>query len=632
MIQLHNIDLSFGERPIFQDISCVFNSKQRIGLIGRNGAGKSTLLKVIAGQHYCDNGKVTIERDKKLAYLAQEVILNSQKSVLDEAFSVFDYFLNLEAEYKLLEAQLTSGSDNAETILDRYLDIQEKLQSFDKSQALAQTHKILDGLGFTPVFKQQAVDTLSVGWKMRLVLAKLLLENADFYLFDEPTNHLDITTKEWFYEFLKSAPFGFLLVTHDRYFLDNACDYMFELERGNHTIYRGNFSTYVDQKEQQRIVTQGAYERQQKEITHKKNIIDRFRASATKAKMAQSMMKQLDKIELIEVEPPLPTIKLSFPPVTRSGSIVLNIKSVGYKFDQKQLFSSVNCEIERGEKVALIAPNGTGKTTLFNIIAGKYQLQAGTINFGHNVQHTIFEQDQTRVLKAKNTVLQEVLDACPTITEATIRGFLGSFLFSGDDVYKKIEQLSGGERNRVAMVKVLLQKANFLLLDEPTNHLDLYAKEILLQALQQYDGTLLLVSHDHDFLNKLSTRILELTPTGLHSYQGNYQEYLEQKKYASQATGVSSVRSQAEKQSTVIAPAPISQKQIQEIRKEVSQIESKISKLEKHIAEINNLFVDCEYGSSAYEKAMQKLTTAQEEHKQASVQWEKLIAQLESAV
>lgn len=630
MIQLHNLTLSFGERTIFQDLSAVFNSKQRIGLIGRNGAGKSTLLKIIAGEFQADSGYVTIERDKKLAYMAQEVVLESKKTVFDEAYSVFDYFIKLEVELKKLEEKLAGVADNAEEVLEHYLDIQEKLQKFDKSQALAQTDKILTGLGFSDVFKQQTVDTLSVGWKMRLVLAKLLLENADFYLFDEPTNHLDITTKNWFFEFLKSAQFGFLLVTHDRYFLDNMCDYMLEIERGNYALYRGNFSAYVTQKEEQRLVTQSAFDRQQKEIAHKKSIIDKFRASATKAKMAQSLIKQLDKIELIEVEPPLPTIKLSFPPVTRSGSIVLTIKSVNYSFDQKILFRNVNCEIERGEKVALIAPNGTGKTTLFNIITGKYTKQDGAIHFGHNVNHTIFEQDQTRVLKPKNTVLQEVLDACPNITEAVIRGFLGSFLFSGDDVYKKIEQLSGGERNRVAMVKVLLQKANFLLLDEPTNHLDLYAKEILLQALKQYDGTLLLVSHDHDFLNKLSTRILELTPDGVHNYFGNYESYLEQKKFQQNITGNSPIEKQAPKQKNNAENKQVNQKDLFALRKEVNTLESKIAKLEKEIETINKSFADCEYGSEKYAKTVQKLKIAQDAHADSLKKWEDLLAQIET--
>ncbi len=428
---------------------------------------------------------------------------------------------------------------------------------------------------------------------MRLVLAKLLLQEADFYLFDEPTNHLDIVTKEWFFDFIKNGRFGFLLVSHDRYYLDKACDYIFELERGKGKWFVGNFSQYILQKEQQQAIIQASYERQQKDIAQKQKTIERFRASATKAKMAQSMIKQLDKVELIEVEPPLPTIKLQFPTIQRSGTTVLSFENLKQVFDNKVIFQNINGQIQRGEKIALVAPNGTGKTTLFNNLTGKYKLTEGLVKFGHNVNYAIFEQDQNRALDPNNTIYREVLNACPDISEAVIRGFLGSFLFSGESIHKKISVLSGGEKNRVAMVKVLLQKANFLLLDEPTNHLDLYAKDVLLQALKQYEGTLLIVSHDHSFLQGIATCIWELTPQGIHAYPGTYESYLYAKKALEQGN-----EPKATSMPKPQAQAPKTSKDSYNLRKEIASTESKISRLEGEILKLNNVFGQQKYGSA----------------------------------
>lgn len=625
MIQLRGISLSFNTQTIFDSISGHFKSDQRIGVVGRNGTGKSTLLKIIAGQLAPDGGQVSIEKYTKIAYMPQEVVLTSEKSVYDEAFSVFDEFNKLEKERQELEDILATPACTEHTV-ERYAVLQEKLSLFDKQAAEKKTEQILAGLGFSKAMLEQPVNQLSVGWKMRVVLAQLLLQDADFYLFDEPTNHLDLNTKQWFFEFLAQARFGFLLVSHDRYYLEEACDTILELERGNANLFNGNFSYYLTQKEQQRAVTQSAYERQQKEIARKQETIERFRASATKAKMAQSMIKQLDKVERIEIEPIMPTIRLTFPQADRSGAMVLSLKDIKHAFDGKLLFEHVTADIQRGEKVALIAPNGTGKTTLFNIIANKYVLQQGNISIGTNVRSALFEQDQLQVLKPNNTVYQEVLDACPAVTEASIRTFLGSFLFSGDDIYKKIKVLSGGERNRVAMVKVLLQKANFLLLDEPTNHLDLYAKEVLLQALQQYNGTMLLVSHDHDFINKLATHILELTPTGLYSYPGNYDEYREFKQQngqdAQQKNGLYAGDKDAQKAAT-------GQMSEANLRKELSVAERTIAQLEKESMKINELFCEYEYGTPDYNKAVTKLEAVQKSLKEATAQWDSIVQKLE---
>lgn len=613
IIILKDIQLAYGERDLFNSLSIDFEQDQKVGVVGRNGAGKSTLLKVIAGQQKPDDGSVSLNKQKKIAYLPQEVILNSEKSIFDEAFTIFESHTQLEREQQEIEEKLASDAPDAEQLLERYQQILEELAHFDRLDAEKRTVAILHGLGFAQEKFATTVNTLSVGWKMRLVLAKLLLQQADFYLFDEPTNHLDIVTKEWFLTFLKESPWGYLLVTHDRYFLDQACDWIFELSRGDGTLYRGNYSSYLKQYEQAQAELKSAHHLQQKDIARRKETIARFRASANKAKMAQSMMKQLEKIEVIEIEPPEPTIKFSFSELERAGRVVLTVKNLSYRYGERQLFKNVSCEIQRGQKVALVAGNGVGKSTLFDLIVGKLALQTGAVEFGHNVRVAFFEQDQAKALSPQKTVLEEVTHACPKVAEAKIRSFLGMFLFSGDDAYKKINVLSGGERNRVAMVKVLLQNANFLILDEPTNHLDLYAKSVLLQALQQYTGTIFFVSHDHQFIQELATDIAELTPNGLFYYPGSYEHYLAEKKL---------------KEGSIAAPPPVVNKKSEdevaskERQKTTRELEQRINKLEKKIAQTT------EQLSSSDQETMKKLLATiaalQTELDAAVAEWEKL--------
>lgn len=615
MIILQDVSLSFGPQTIFDGISVSFSEDQKIGVVGRNGTGKSTLLKVIAGLQQIDEGSVSCEGKKRIAYLPQDMVFSSTQTVYDTAFSVFDKFLKLEQEKEQIEAQLEVGADNAEELLERFNKVLELLAFFDRLDAQERTLEVLTGLGFDKNRQQQIVDTLSVGWKMRVVLAQLLLQQADFYLFDEPTNHLDISTQEWFLKFLKNASFGFLLVTHDRHFLENACTHILELERGNGTLFYGNFTYYLREKEERRLAIESAHNRQQKEIARKERTIERFKASASKARQMQSMQKQLDKMEIIEIEPPLPTVSFKFPESVRSGSIVLTVKNLSFKFQNKQIFEHVSFEVQRGQKLALVAPNGVGKTTLLNVIAGKLPVQTGSITFGHNVATAFFEQDQTRVLTPTNTIMEEVSSNCSQISDALIRAFLGSFLFPGDDVYKKIAVLSGGERNRVAMVKVLLQKANFLLLDEPTNHLDLYAKDVLLQALKAYAGTILFVSHDHSFIQNLATGILELTPSGLYYYPGTYEEFLQDKE---RMQGTAKVVEQKKSTAPTPGATPV------DTDKEIKKLEQTISRLEHEHRKIMGQLEDDEYGSPTYQKRLDQLTKIEKELAAAMASWEKL--------
>lgn len=627
MIILRDILLQFGERTLFDHINAHITFDLKIGVVGRNGAGKSTLLEVITRNLPVDEGEIVTDKKQTIAYFPQHIVLTSTKSVFDEAYYVFHVFIEAKKRATAIEEELGTAPDNAEELLEEYTDLLDKLKQFDEVRAIARTHEVLNGLGFSQKQKDEPVSTLSVGWKMRIVLAKLLLSDADFYLFDEPTNHLDLSTKEWFCDYLTHAPFGFLLVTHDRYFLEKACSKMFELENGKGTMYDGNFSSYINQKERKRALTQAAYETQQKEIERKQETINRFRATASKATMVRSMVKQLDKIDRIEIEPPLPKIRITFPQITQPGKTVLTLKDLSYKFGDKKIFENASALIMRGQKVALVAPNGTGKTTLFNVIAGKYPLQTGSIELGYNVKSAFFEQEQGTVMTPTHTIYEEVSRACPDVREETIRMFLGSFLFSGSDVHKKISMLSGGEKNRVAMVKVLLQKANFLLLDEPTNHLDLVTKEILLQALQQYQGTMLIVSHDHLFIEKLATDIIELQPDGLHHFPGSYEAYLDYKKSRSEPTPTTlgaSVYAKATPDTSKDKTEKVESRETQELHKRIAKIEKTITKLEEDKKNISDSFASLSYGTDAYNEAVRKLDMNEKELRQKTIDWENL--------
>lgn len=625
MIQLRNISLSFGGQKVFDSISCTFNDNQRVGLVGNNGSGKSTLFKVIMGQHPIDDGHVALLSKKKIAYMPQEVVLMSDKSILDEALTALGDVAQLQEEEKRLSALIEQGSYD-DDLINHYGQVCHDLEQFDMATERARVQRILAGLGFSNAAMEAPVNTLSVGWKMRLVLAKLLIQKADFYLFDEPTNHLDIFAKEWFLKFLKSAPFGFLLVSHERYFLDEVCDYILELERGKGTVYTGNYSSYVEQKAERDRLQLQAYIQQQKDIQRKQETIDRFKASASRAKGMQSMMKSLDRIE--RIEPPADfnrKIVFKFGSLQQAGKVVLRVNDVDYSFEQKQIFDHVSFEIERGHKVALVAANGVGKTTLFNVIAGIYPKQHGSIEFGYNVKSALFEQDQLRALDANKTVLEEVSYACAKKTESEIRACLGAFLFSGDDVLKKIKVLSGGERNRVAMVKVLLQDANFLMLDEPTNHLDITSKELLLKALQEYPGTILFVSHDRDFVNQLATNIIELTPQGTHAYQGNYDSFIYQKEHANRAKDGDMPKYVQPKQEQVV-----SSKERFELKKASNKLESKIGNLAKNKIDLQLKMAALSYGSDDYNVLLLQLNALENEIQNYTQQWELMQTKLET--
>ncbi|BDC35057.1 ABC transporter ATP-binding protein [Candidatus Dependentiae bacterium Noda2021] len=620
MIIAQNIQLSFAAQPIFDHISFTINQDQKIGLVGRNGSGKSTLLKAIAGYQELNGGSISVSKNKKIAYMPQDVVLNSSRTILQETLTAFEALHALMQESVLLEKEMAANDQN-HTAAERYCAIQLELAEFNPVLAEIEAKKMLLGLGFKEEQFSQPVQALSTGWKMRIILAKLLLSRADFYLFDEPTNHLDILAKDWFMQFLKDSSCGFLLVCHERHFLDAVCTEIIELEHNKATHYAGNYSSYEAQKEHALELLHSAYEQQQKELKRKQETINKFRAG-TRAKAAQSMMKSLDKIERITIPPSPKDIAVSFPPLPASSKQVLTVKNISYGFDNKKLFSDVSFEIERGEKVAIVAPNGAGKTTLFNVLTGKYQKETGSIVFGHNVTYALFDQDQQAVLQLDKSIIDNINASCPKIPEPVIRNFLGAFLFSADEIRKKVGVLSGGEKNRVGMVRVLLQNANLLFLDEPTNHLDISSKELLLKALKNYQGTIIFVSHDRSFVNSLATRILELSDGKILSYQGNYDDYLQHKKYLETISPHTQEKSSAPSApSQQVKAMPLSH----DLKKKSKALERSLEKTEAEIKKIEARFADLVYGTPAYSTAQTKLVQLNQEYDDLMKEWELIL-------
>lgn len=614
MIQLNTISLSFGSQKIFEDISALFNDYDRIGMVGPNGAGKSTLLKAIAGMQHLDSGVIVIGKQTQVAYMPQEVVLESTQTIEQEAFNAFTAIAPLYHEAQLLQ-KLVDANEATIAQAERLAILVDELSTLNPEAALVETRKILLGLGFKQEQLAQPVSTLSIGWRMRIVLAKLLLQKADFYLFDEPTNHLDIFATEWFLEFLKQAPFGFLIISHERSVLNQVCNTIFELAQGKATFFEGNYDSYRQEKERRQAALEQAYLTQQKELKRKQDVIDKFRAG-TRSTMAKSMERQLERIERIELPPQGKKISLTLGAVQQAGKIVLTVKNVAQAFGQT-IFKNVSFEIARGQKVALIAANGVGKSTLFNLIAGKLPLQQGSIEQGYNVSMALFEQHQELVLNKNKTIIDEVLDATPHKTQAVIRSLLGAFLFDNDAIQKKIKVLSGGEKQRVSMVKVLLQDANFLVLDEPTNHLDIQSKEILLDALKAYQGTVLFVSHDRDFINQLATRILELTPHGIESYEGSFDDYWYWKKLKerNELSACADIKKTKDKGSPVVKNNTQS---VSSLEKLVGQLEHKVQKLGQELG-------NHEYGSAEYTVALKQFEALRKQLDDALEQWEKLI-------
>ena len=529
MIQLSGAGKRYGHKLLFENADWLITPESRIGLVGANGTGKSTIMKILAGLESLDYGSISRAKGISAGYLPQDGLTLSGRSIFDECISVFAGLHSMEKEMESLThsmSELDHTSAAYADVADRYQKLEHEFRARDGYTLEAEVGKVLTGLGFHRDDWTRNTEEFSGGWQMRIALAKLLLQKPNLLLLDEPTNHLDLEARNWLEEYLTSYPYAYVLISHDRYFLDVTVKRIVEIWNKQMHFYAGNYDQYLAAKTMRREQLEAAYKTQRDRIEQLEVFINRFRYTATKAKQVQSRIKELDKIERIQIPEEEKTVHFSFPQPKPSGRIVAEFSNVAKSYGDHHVFSRVNFMIERGDRIALVGVNGAGKSTLIKLLAGTEPLTAGDFKLGHNVQSDYFAQDQYKELDPEARILEDLGEMSPSSTQTELRSLLGCFLFSGDDVFKRIGVLSGGERNRYALLKMLLHPANFLLLDEPTNHLDIRAKDVLLEALEEYTGTVVFVSHDRYFIDKLSTRVFEIGDGKVEIYPGNYEDYL----------------------------------------------------------------------------------------------------------
>jgi ATP-binding cassette, subfamily F, member 3 len=555
MLQLSAAGKRFGPRVLFENADWLITPEERTALVGANGTGKSTLLKILAGSESLDYGSLQRTRGMSVGYLPQEGLVLSGRSVFDECLSVFAELRAMEKEIETLSARLAELDPRTaeySIVAERYSHIDSRFHAHSGYALDAQVGTVLTGLGFSKEDWGRQCEEFSGGWQMRIALAKLLLEKPSLLLLDEPTNHLDLETRNWLEDYLHGYPSGYILISHDRYFLDVTVNKIIEIWNKGLHVYHGNYEQYLKQKAERRAQLEAAYKNQREHIEHLEAFIDRFRYQATKAKQVQSRIKELEKIERIEIPAEEQVIHFTFPQPPASGRTVVEVRDLAKNYGPKQVLSKVNFTIDRGDRVALVGVNGAGKSTLIRMLSGMEPPSAGSLRLGHNVTAEYFAQDQYKVLDPDARMLDDISSTAPRVPTAQLRSLLGCFLFSGDDVFKTLGVLSGGERNRYALARILVSPANFLLLDEPTNHLDLRAKDVLLEAIAGFSGTVVLVSHDRYFLDRLATRIFEVENGHLHVYPGNYEDYLRRK----QELSLPAVATNGSSAAATVSPAP----------------------------------------------------------------------------
>ena len=534
MLQLSQAGKRFGQKLLFEDANWLITPDERTGLVGGNGTGKSTLLKILAGVETLDYGALTRVKGMTLGYLPQDGLALRGKTVFAECLSVFDHLYVLEAEAEQLTHVLSDADPKSKeyaAAAERYSDISDQLHVHDIYTLDSQVGAVLGGLGFSKEDWERKTEEFSGGWQMRIALAKLLLQKPSLLLLDEPTNHLDIESRNWLEDYLHGYPNAFILISHDRYFLDVTVNKTVEIWNKRMQTYHGNYEKYVTQKEERKTQLLSAYKNQRDRIEALEAFINRFRAQATKAKQVQSRIKELEKIERIEIPDEEATIHFTIPQPPASGRTVIEVNNLTKVYPrpdggEKTILEDVSFSIDRGDRIALVGANGAGKSTLIRMLSQLEPPTSGEIKLGHNVLADYFAQDQYKVLDPAAKMLDDISGIAPKVPQTELRSLLGCFMFSGDDVFKPLGVLSGGERNRYAMAKMLVSPANMLLLDEPTNHLDLRAKDVLLDAIRNFTGTVLFVSHDRYFIDGLATRVFEVEDRRVHIYPGNYEDYL----------------------------------------------------------------------------------------------------------
>ena len=633
MISANNIYIKYGDRVLLNKINLVIGDRDKLGLVGRNGSGKSTILKILAKELVPHEGELVIPGGKTIGYLHQDMQLPKGKTVLEEAMTAFEDIKKLEKKIATLNEEVANRTDYESeeylTILENLSEANERFYVLGGESMEAKAERVLKGLGFKSSDMGRLTDEFSGGWQMRVELTKMLLQHPDYLLLDEPTNHLDIESIIWLEKFLKNYAGAVVTISHDKQFLDSVTTRTVELEWGKLFDYKASYSKFVELRIERREMQENAFKNQQKAIAEKERTITRFMAKATKTKMAQSMKKQLDKIERIEIDnADTRAMVLNFPPAPRSGQIVIDAKNICKSYGALDVLKDVDIKLDRGDRVAFVGQNGQGKTTLARMLINKLTATSGEINLGHNIQIGYYAQNQAEELNLKLTLLETMENAAPAEMQSKVRNILGSFMFSGEDVEKKVSVLSGGEKARLALACLLLRPFNLLVLDEPTNHLDILSKDILKKALSEYDGTMIVVSHDRDFLEELTSKTIEFRDQKLITYLGDINFFLKKR----EMDNMRDVEKRTQKAAAIaIEEKPeLDYETRKRLQRAVQNAERKIERLEKMIAEVDLKMADPEfYQQPDSDKEIAKYQQLKDDLDQAMEEWEVAQEQME---
>ncbi len=648
MLQLSGAGKRFGPRLLFENADWLITPTEKTALVGANGAGKSTLMKVLGGMDSLDYGSVQRMKGMTIGYLPQDGLALAGRTVFDECLSVFDELRAMEREFETLAhalSELDPESNEYATVADRFSEVEGRLRHHDVYALDAQVGGVLAGLGFAKEDWTRRTEEFSGGWQMRVALAKLLLQKPDLLLLDEPTNHLDLETRNWLENYLVAWPNGYILISHDRYFLDVTVNKIIEIWNKALHVYHGNYEKYLTQKAERRAQLEAAYKNQRERIEHLEVFISRFRYQATKAKQVQSRIKELEKIERIEIPLEEPVPHFSFPQPPPSGRTVVEVAGLSMQYGEKRVLEDVNFTIERGDRIALVGVNGAGKSTLIRLLSGQETPTKGTLKLGHNVVAEYFAQDQYKVLDPAARMLDDIGRTAPKVAEKDLRSLLGCFLFSGDDVFKTLGVLSGGERNRYALARILVSPANFLLLDEPTNHLDLRAKDVLLEAIGKFNGTVIFVSHDRYFIDGLGQKVFEVERnvedpsrgSQVHVYPGNYEDFVWRKEGGAQALAAATTA--AEEPVVEIVPVAVTDVAEKAARRvnpiKLRQMQERLAVVEAEIPRVENSVAEAEQAMAVYisqdetQRLSAELSALRELQASLNSEWEELSVQLE---
>ncbi len=648
MISLNGISVRYGSKVLFDDVSLRFGGKDRVSLVGSNGAGKSTMLKVISGLIRPDSGEVAVSRHTTVGYLPQEGIEFTGKTLYDEVYSAAGDINKIQEELTSIEKEMSevndTSSDEFMDLLNEYGELQERFLLLDGFRLKSKIEKILMGLGFSVDDLNRETDEFSGGWQMRIALAKLLLSNPSVLLLDEPTNHLDIESLLWVENYLKSYLGAIVLVSHDRSFLDNISEKTIELSMGKVTEYSGNYSFYKEEKEVRKQLLENQYFNQQNYLKQQEKFIERFRYKATKARAVQSRIKLLEKMDKIELEDEESAVRFSFPPATHSGKVSIEISGLTKSYDgRNNVLENIDLIIGRGEKISLVGVNGAGKSTLTRIIAGIEPFDSGMVKDGHLVAKKFYAQNQAEALDHDRTVLETMESSATGEITKNLRSILGSFLFRGDDVFKKVGVLSGGEKSRLALAKMLIEPSNFLILDEPTNHLDMRSKEVLMNALHDYQGTVLIVSHDREFMDGIVNKVIEVKDRKIRTYNGNARDYIEAKEKELLSSGAEEVHLSKHHANAKDKPSERKQsgfelkkkkkefaKLAQPLKTQIKALESEIFAIEERLRKMEELMGGDGFYSGGHDiiKTTNEYNSLKESLKKVYSEWEEQTSRL----